>query len=328
MNDPAALTLARPFETGALDWPQGRILFLNARPSGIDNPARVLAIQPERGLFLALERAGFAVAPALPEAETGFAASFILAARQRAENEAMLAEASARTMPGGLIVMSGDKTSGVEAMAKMLAKGGRPLERVSKSHCITFWAEAPLALPEAIQSAIADVRPQTPLGGFSVGAVDEGSRFLIDNLPQGVKGDIADLGAGWGWLTMELARLAKPATLTLVESHHAALDAARANLASCAVPCSFHWLDATAEKLPRLKDWVVMNPPFHDPLGNHAPQLGQAMIRAAHGMLKPGGRLLMVANRQLPYEKTLEGAFKTAEKTAENGRFKVFVARR
>jgi 16S rRNA (guanine1207-N2)-methyltransferase len=332
MHDPAAITLLRPFEMGALDWPQGRILFLNARPvptgvDGFENPARVLAVQPERGLFLGLEKAGFAVHPALPEGETGLDAAFILAARQRAENEAMLAEASARVAPGGRIVMAGDKASGVEAVLKALAKGGAEPAKLSKNHCIVFWADAPLPLLARPQP-VAATAAQTPVGGFSVGAVDEGSRFLVEHLPDGMKGAIADLGAGWGHLSMELAARAAPASLALIESHHAALEAAKANMAAVAVPATFHWLDATAEKLPALKDWVVMNPPFHDALGRHAPHLGQAFIKAAHAMLKPGGRLLMVANRQLPYEKTLEAAFKTVEKRADNGRFKVLLARR
>ena len=44
-----------------------------------------------------------------------------------------------------------------------------------------------------------------------------------------------------------------------------------------------------------------MNPPFHTrPRAD--PALGQAMIRKAAAALRRGGRLFMVANRQLPYE--------------------------
>jgi 16S rRNA (guanine1207-N2)-methyltransferase len=332
MHDPAALTLTRPFDMGALDWPDGRVLFLNARVAQIENPARVLAIQPERGLFLGLQRAGFAAHATLPESETGFVAAFILAARQRTENEAMLEAASTRIQPGGRVIMAGDKDSGIEAVAKALIKAGAALEKWSKNHALVIATSTPL--PSITRpDKPSDLTVETPVGGFSVGAADEGSRFLIDHLPQGVKGDILDLGAGWGYLSMELARRALPASLTLIESHHAALQAARANLAGCPVPCAFHWLDATAETLPgskvqTLKDWVVMNPPFHNALGSHAPQLGQAFIRAAASLLKPGGRLLMVANRQLPYEKTLGDAFKAVEKIAENGRYKLVLARK
>lgn len=335
MNDPAAETLLRPFDTGAVDWPAGPLLFLNARPvpsgrGALENPARVMAVQPERGLFLALGRAGFDARPQLPpEARAGgFAAVFILAARQRAENEAMLAQASRLCAAGGLIVMAGDKTSGVEAMARMLAKAGATPEKLSKNHCVVFWSRAPLpSMAQHVTASAAEA--ETPVGGFSVGAVDEGSRLLVETLPEGVAGTVADLGAGWGYLAREVAlRRPKVSALTLVESRFESLEAARANCAGLSVPASFHWLDATAEKLPTLHDWVVMNPPFHDALGRHAPELGQAFIRAAHAMLKPGGRLVMVANRQLPYEVSLAQSFRTVEKLAETGRFKVMLARR
>lgn len=53
-----------------------------------------------------------------------------------------------------------------------------------------------------------------------------------------------------------------------------------------------------------------MNPPFHEGRVTDV-SLGQSFIAAAASRLKPGGRLLMVANRQLPYELTLKGLFKT-----------------
>nr|WP_282097883.1 methyltransferase [Brucella pituitosa] len=39
--------------------------------------------------------------------------------------------------------------------------------------------------------------------------------------------------------------------------------------------------------------------------------LGQTFIAAAASRLKTGGRLLMVANRQLPYEATLKSLLRT-----------------
>ena len=66
----------------------------------------------------------------------------------------------------------------------------------------------------------------------------------------------------------------------------------------------FFWHDLAAETVTRRYDAVVMNPPFHR--GRAAdPALGQAMIGKAAAALTPGGRLLMVANRQLPYEAIL-----------------------
>ena len=72
---------------------------------------------------------------------------------------------------------------------------------------------------------------------------------------------------------------------------------------------------------------MISNPPFHQ--GRAAePDLGAAFIAAAARILKPAGRLLMVANRQLPYEATLDAAFRHWEKLSEDGAYKVMAAER
>ena len=73
--------------------------------------------------------------------------------------------------------------------------------------------------------------------------------------------------------------------------------------------------------------FVVMNPPFHDG-GAEDRSLGAAFIAAAARALKPGGRLLMVANRHLPYEAPLREAFGKVALLAETGGYKVHEARR
>ena len=61
-----------------------------------------------------------------------------------------------------------------------------------------------------------------------------------------------------------------------------------------------------------------MNPPFHR--GRAAePEIGAGMIRAAAKALKPGGRLFMVANRQLPYETVLAAVFSSHGEIAREG---------
>lgn len=331
MLDTAAQTIARPFETGVLEWPNGPLLLLNARPNtGVpEELARVsTAVQPERGLFNALKAEGFLTHAILPEIAAPFAVCLILTARQRVENEQMLATANKHVAEGGLILVAGAKNSGVEALAKAVLKSGIEIGKLSKNHALVFWANAPLPETEVSETVAAEDFA-TATGGFSAGHVDEGSKFLIENLPPKLWGSVADFGAGWGYLSAEVAaRCPKVAALTLIESRFEALEAAKQNLGQLTIPATFHWLDVTQEKLPGYHDWVVMNPPFHDALGSHAPELGQAFIKAAFKALKPNGQLLMVANKQLPYEKTLGVGFRKFETIAENGRFKVILARK
>ena len=88
-----------------------------------------------------------------------------------------------------------------------------------------------------------------------------------------------------------------------------------------------HWHDLIQEPVDQCYDWIVMNPPFHT--GRAAePQLGQRLIRVAAQSLKKGGRLRLVANRNLPYESVLAESFGKFELLAEERGFKVVEARK
>ena len=52
------------------------------------------------------------------------------------------------------------------------------------------------------------------------------------------------------------------------------------------------------------------------------------MIAAAAAALRPGGRLLMVQNRGLPYERALQAAFSEVTDIAADASFRVVQARR
>ncbi len=118
-------------------------------------------------------------------------------------------------------------------------------------------------------------------------------------------------------------------SIDLYEADYEALEAARGNLErlGASVPISFNWFDVTSEKMAGIYDTVIMNPPFHEGRVTDV-SLGQAFIAAAASRLKPGGRLLMVANRQLPYETTLKGLFKNVTLLEEANGFKIFDAKK
>ena len=109
----------------------------------------------------------------------------------------------------------------------------------------------------------------------------------------------------------------------------ASLEAARSNLKGSGdrPKLGFFWLDLAAEKVGRTYDLVVMNPPFHHARAAE-PGIGRSMILAAATALRPGGRLLMVHNRGLPYERSLQAAFSEVTEIAADASFRVVQARR
>jgi len=144
---------------------------------------------------------------------------------------------------------------------------------------------------------------------------------LPDKLPQ----NMADLGAGWGYLAAAVLERDGVLSLDMVEAEILSLDCARLNVTDPRV--DFHWADAMLFQPKKTFGGIVMNPPFHTGRASE-PSLGRAFIAASARMLAPNGKLWMVANRHLPYEQALRDAFRNVDEIAGDGAFKVFHATR
>ncbi|MGR3375244.1 class I SAM-dependent methyltransferase [Salipiger abyssi] len=257
--------------------------------------------------------------------EGDFAAAIVFLPRARDLAEARVAMACAAA-PGGLIVLDGQKTDGIEPLAKAVKARGALLGQVSKAHGKTVWFTASDSFDDwARGPAQNSYGLWTAPGVFSADAPDPGSEALLAALPAKLGVRIADLGAGWGGLATGLLARDTLAELHLVEADHSALDCAQRNVTD--PRARFHWADATAWTPPEPLDAVVMNPPFHSGRKSD-PALGQAFIAAAKRILKPSGHLWLVANRHLPYETALEAQFRDSAEIAGDNRFKILHASR
>ncbi|MCT4554116.1 MAG: methyltransferase [Pelagimonas sp.] len=310
-----------------LQLPEGRIALFGAPGDGpthgltADQCEIIQGFAPDVARW---EQRGFTVRQA-PEGD--YAAAIITLPRARDLAEARIAQAAASVAPGGLVVVNGAKTDGIEAITKALKSRVTLDGQVSKAHGKCLWFNASDALagwqrPAMSQNAEGDM---TAPGIFSADASDPASRALAAALPAKLKGHVADLGAGWGWLSREILKHDGVKELHLVEADHAALDCARANVSDDRA--RFHWADATKWTADRGLDAVIMNPPFHT--GRKAePALGQAFITQTARILASHGQLWLVANRHLPYEPTLAQLFKQVDEVAGDSRFKILHAQR
>ncbi|MEP9387051.1 class I SAM-dependent methyltransferase [Mesorhizobium sp. KR9-304] len=337
MKPESQATLFHPFDTGDIEAPSaGRFLFLGAEP-GFRLPegfgAELHLVQGFRPHFRALEASGHKVTPT-PEGRD-FAGALVLAGRHRGQNEAWIADAVERVVPGGLIVVAGSTDDGIASLRKRVGKLIGLDGHLPKYHGVAFWfrcPDEPEPTVEALRPATSrvDGRFAAAPGMFSRDRVDTGSRLLAECLPESAKGIAADFGAGWGYLSAQLAERTKGLkAIDLYEAGYESLEAAKTNLSSPpdAPELGFFWHDLSSEKIEKKYDLIVMNPPFHQ--GRAAePGIGQAMIKAAASALKPGGRLLMVANRGLPYEQALRIGFKDVQELRNESGFRVLTARR
>lgn len=325
---PRALRLELAFEAGLSLPGAGTLAVLAPRAGESLAPLprdRVQVVTPHFPDHAAFTAQGYA---SMRAATPGAAAVMVCLPRARAEALDMLAEACALTE--GPVIVDGQKTDGVDAILKALRSKVTVSEPISKAHGKIFWFTSPgkdaLAAWRAAPVELSDASGRvfhTRAGLFSADEVDPGSALLAAALPETLSGEAVDLGAGWGYLSASLlARAPKITALHLVESDARALDCARRNVTD--TRAVFHWADATLP-LPGLQaDVVVMNPPFHTGRKGQ-PGLGIAFIRAAAALLRPTGKLWLVANRHLPYEAAMATSFRNHSEVAGTSSFKILV---
>jgi 16S rRNA (guanine1207-N2)-methyltransferase len=327
-------TLFLPFTEGRLQWPEERVLFLRARMG------RALHEQARRGLVYEqtfkpfadeLQRFGMAA----DRAQDRYALVLILPPRQRAESRALMARAFERLLPGGRIVVCAANNEGARSSEADLAQLAGPVETLSKNKHRVFWTralEGPIdaALAEAWRRLdevrpIGDGRFVSRPGVFAWDRIDAASALLAAHLPSDLAGRAADLGAGFGYLSVELLRRCPQIrALDVFEADARALDLARRNLAAFGsrAAIEFHWRDVAAG-LPRKYDVIVTNPPFHAQNAVERLDLGRRFIAAAAEGLNPGGQLWLVANRHLPYEGVLGATFGRVVMVTQQSGYKI-----
>ena len=337
-SDEAALqTLALAWAQLPAPGPDAPILFLRAQVHAAWPPASHPGwrlVQPSKPLFDALRRRAWSAQPEYPTG-TRFARSVLLAPRQRAWARALLAQAVQATEIGGIVMAAAHNDEGARSLqADLAALCGTP-QVLAKHHARACWTRpldassidrAILGQWLALDEPVVNEAGWTSRPGlFAWDRIDPGSALLADLLPADLHGDVADLGAGWGYLACRaLARCPGIRHLDLYEADWRAQEPARRNLARAAATVEVHWHDVLSG-LPRRYDAIVCNPPFHRQRQGE-PELGQGFIRVAAASLHAHGTLWIVANRHLPYESTLGAHFGQVTLLRESQGYKAFMA--
>ncbi len=339
MSAPALKSLLIPFERGILSLPEdATVFFIRAEAAAElrDRWPRLTCEQTYKPAYDRLTALGLAATRHL---DGGFAAGLCLLTKDKTETLVNLARAWTLVRPGGLLVFAGENDTGAASIQRQARPVMGEIGHLAKYHCRVWWSRRndrsmPGPLSEWLAAGTDRTVDGTPYvarpGIFSWRKVDEGSQLLAGSLPADIRGAVADVGAGWGYLAATLIeRCPRIAALDLFEAEWLGLEAARTNLDALRRPdieVGYHWHDVTSG-LPRSRyDWVMMNPPFHEGKGTDV-DLGRRFVSAGADALAPGGTLLLVANRHLPYEALLDARSLTVRQIAQTKTFKVIEAK-
>ena len=163
-------------------------------------------------------------------------------------------------------------------------------------------------------------------GVFSWDHLDEATATLAGVMRVEVGERVLDLGCGAGVLGTLAALLSQTGRVVMVDAdteavRSATCTAAAAGAGNVAVLAS----DVADAVLDERFDVVVTNPPFHTGKATDL-DLPLRFIGDAWTALEPGGRLYLVANRTLPYERAIRERFGAVSVAHDGPRFKVLSA--
>jgi 16S rRNA (guanine1207-N2)-methyltransferase len=163
-------------------------------------------------------------------------------------------------------------------------------------------------------------------GVFSWEHLDEATALLADVMDVRAGDRVLDLGCGTGALGLRAAQLSGAGHVTLLDVDLEAVRCVERSIHGLALHnCSVLGSDVGAAVNGDAFDLVVTNPPFHVGKAT-ALDVPAQFIRDAWRVLRVGGRLALVANRTLPYERLIDEQFGTRVTIHDGPRFKVLGA--
>ena len=249
---------------------------------------------------------------------------------------AMFLHAAATRVPNGASVhLFGANNEGIRSAARHFPVGtDDPRAALVKRRCRVLVAtrRSPPPRPDGLDSW--EIRAPVDLGTgerdwifypgvFACGRLDPATALLADCLEEvPARARILDFGAGTGPVAAAVLERAGPETEAVL------LDADAISLAAAAhnVPGGTTVLGDGVSDVTGPFDLIVSNPPIHAGR-TWSLRTVQALIGDAAGVLQPGGRLVLVAQRRLPVGRLLESALGAVRTVGDRGPFRVWTAR-
>lgn len=256
--------------------------------------------------------------------------------RQKALLEMMLDSAASTLRADGVLWLAGENRAGIKSAQRRLASRFGAVTKLDNArHCSLYEARSPIAGPRfearnyrqdwTLEHAGCRLEVRSWPGVFAHGRLDAGSACLLSVLAgEKLAGDVLDFGAGAGVVGACIARREPGARVTLLDSNALALRSCVETLAANRLSATLLASDGLSEVRDHY-DVIVSNPPIHAGVRTDN-TLGRQLLADVCGRLRPGGRLILVANIHLPYEGWLRQQFSSYDIVKADGAYKVISA--
>jgi 16S rRNA (guanine1207-N2)-methyltransferase len=272
--------------------------------------------------------------------EGSFAVAVVCHAKSRERTAWILARTTRVLERGAPLVLVGPNRSGVRSAGALLERVVGPVvSRASARHNTARIARREVE-PASVEPARrfgfdAGGRSLTAVslpGVFSHGELDPGTRLLLQALaedrgswPPGLR--CLDWGCGAGVLGAAVLSLAERASVDLLDTDAAALEAARLTLVENGLSAARVVAGDGLSEMTGPYDLIVTNPPFHRGLRTD-PGPTRSFLRESPRCLGAQGRLMLVANAFLDYATDLRAGFAQVRLRVETPQYRVWEARR
>ena len=242
---------------------------------------------------------------------------------------------------GGKLFLAGSNNEGIHSLIKDAQElfGSGQVLAYKKGHRIAQfirktsyepgpdWARAPGIAPHTwVEFTITLPKHTFPIrslpGVFSYDHLDEGTQMLINMLQIQPDTKVLDVGCGYGIIGL-FAAVQGAALVHLIDNNLLAVAASRENLALNHILTADVFAGNILDPIvPNMYDLILTNPPFHT---GHTVDyhIAHAMISQSFQALNPGGKIIIVSNRFIRYDRLVKEVFGNVTSISESGKFHV-----
>lgn len=262
-----------------------------------------------------------------------FAGAVIYMPKSKEQAKMLIANAAACLEQGGQLLLVGENKGGVKSAAKLLETVSTQVNKIdSARHCALFAAQIDRPVnafdlvkwQTVVEVSVGglDYKVCSLPGVFNHGAVDLGTKLLLDNLPEIKTGRLLDFGCGAGVIGCYLA-LKSPESDTVMSdvsalAIHCSKESAKLNNLNVSVVASSGLMDVQGKFSA-----IITNPPFHTGIQTDY-TVTEGFIAQLKQYLAKGGALTLVANKFLRYSELLEQRFASVHLVAQTSKFSLY----